>query len=85
MLLSAYFKNKNKDKKNLNVTSDTWHVICDTWHVVLDEHSLKISAPLLLRFEIEGVLKIWRKSVSQQMNELMTKVFVEEPRLHLVC
>ena len=35
-----------------------WHVTPDMWHMVGGEHSLNISAPLLLRFGIDSVLKI---------------------------
>ena len=58
---------------------------CDSWYVVGVEHFLKISAPQLLRFGNEGVLKIWRKRMTYRVNELMTKVFVEQLRLHRVC
>ena len=46
-----------------NVTPDMWHMTCDTWHdtwhvthgtMVEGEHSLKISAPQLLRFGQES-------------------------------
>ena len=30
------------------------------------------------------VLKIWRKRIAQPVNQLMTEVFVEQPRLHRV-
>ena len=36
------------------------------------EPSLKISAPQLLRFGCEGVLKIWRKRMTQLMNGLIS-------------
>ena len=49
-----------KKKKTL----DTWHVTYDTWHMVGGEHSLKISAPQLLRFGIDSVLKILNKRIS---------------------
>ena len=35
-----------------------WHVKHDMWHKVGGEHSLKISAPKLLRVGIDSVLKI---------------------------
>ena len=50
----------------------------DIGHMVGDEHSLKISAPKLLRFGIESVLKI----LHEGMNELITKLLIEQPRLH---
>ena len=52
------------------------------WYMVGGEHSLKISAPQLLRFGIDSVLKILNTNL---INELITKMFVEQPRLHRVC
>ena len=43
------------------------------------EHSLKFSAPHLFRFGINSVLKILNKRMTELMNELMTKVFIEQP------
>ena len=50
----------------------------DMGHMLGDENSLKISAPNLLRFGMESVLKI----LHEGMNELITKLFIEQPRLH---
>ena len=36
------------------------------------EHYLKISAPQLLRFGIDSVLKILNERITQSMNELMS-------------
>ena len=63
-----------KKKKNCDmwyVTCDTWYVTCDMWLVWGGEHSLKISAPLLLRFVIYDIMKIWRKRMTDSLNELM--------------
>ena len=57
----------------------------DTFKVGGGEPFLKMLAPLLLRFGSEGVLKIWRKRVTEQITELLTKLFVEQPQLHRVC
>ena len=65
-----------------------WHVTCDMWHMLRGEHSLKMSAPQLLQFGIDSVLKILNKKdhlLNQWINESMTKVFIEQPRLHPVC
>ena len=35
------------------------------------KHSLKISGPQLIRFGSEGILKIWRKRLTQLVDELM--------------
>ena len=79
-----------------------WHVTSYMWHMVGGEHSLKISAPQLLRFGLDSVLKIVNKRITDLINEsvsykgvcrtaratpglLITKVFVEQPRLHRLC
>ena len=53
------------------------------------EHTIKISALQLLRFGIDSVLKILKEGLTQIMtdsiNQLITKVFVEQPRLNQVC
>ena len=58
-------------------------------HMVWGESSLKMSALWLKGFGIYDVLKIWRKRmtdlINQSINQLMTKVFVEQPRLNQVC
>ena len=70
-----------------HMTCDTWQVTHVMWHTGGGEHCVKISDPYLLRFGSNDVLKILSKRSSQQMNELMTKLFVEQPWLHLnyVC
>ena len=40
------------------MTRDPYLVTCDMWHKVGGEHFLKISAPQLYGFGIDGVLKI---------------------------
>ena len=46
---------------------------CDMWHVTHGggELSLKMSAPQILLFEIDSVLKILNENITQWMNELM--------------
>ena len=67
------------------MTLDTWHLTPDTWHLTPDtgrltpnmwqmvggEHSLHISAPQLLRFGIDSVLKILNERISLWMNKLI--------------
>ena len=53
-------------------TPDTWHLTCDTWHMVRGEHSLKSSAPQLLRFGLDSVLKILNTK-DDQLNQLMNE------------
>ena len=54
-----------------HVTCDMWLVTYDMWHMMGGEHSLKMSAPQLIRLGIDSVLKIWRKSISEWLNELI--------------
>ena len=75
-----------------HVPGDMWQVICDWWQVTRDtwlmvwgEHFLKMSALRLSRFGSYDVLKIWRKRITELISKRMTKVFVEQPRLHRVC
>ena len=63
---------------------DTWHLICVTWHTGGGEHCVKISGPQLLWFGNEGLFKIFEQK-DQLLSDLITKVFVEQPRLHRVC
>ena len=54
-----------------------WHVTCDMWHMMGGKHYLNISA-----------LTVWdrqRLEDSEQLNEWITKVFIEQPRSHWVC
>ena len=64
-----------------NKNCHTWYVTYDMWQVWAGEHSLKISAPYISRFGSEGVLEIW---VTDFINQCVTKVFVEQPRIHRV-
>ena len=71
-----------------HMTRDMWHVTHDTWHIVLDEHSLKISAPQHFRFGIDSVWNIFPQTMSYLpylINEWITRLFIEQPRLHRVC
>ena len=55
------------------------------WHVVGVEYSLKISAFQLLQFGIDSALKILNERISNfSLNEFVTKVFIEQPRVHRV-
>ena len=51
-----------------HLTPHTWHVTHDMWHMVGGEHSLKISAPQLLRFGKDSVLKILSERITHLMN-----------------
>ena len=53
------------------MTPETWLVTQAKSHMVGGEHSLKISAPQLLRFGIDRVLKIMNERINQLMKEWM--------------
>ena len=55
------------------------------WHMVGGENFLKISAPKLIQFGIDSVWEILNERLTQSMNEWVTEVIVEQPRLHRVC
>ena len=61
-----------------HVTCDIWHVICDTIHVVWSKNYIKISAPKLLKLTCLCVENL------EEKDDLITKVFVEPPRLHRI-
>ena len=54
-----------------HITPDMLHVTRGMRHMVGGEHSLKISAPNLLRFGMDSVLEILNKRITYQMNELI--------------
>ena len=62
----------------------TKHVTRDMRHVEGGEYCLKISGLKLLWIGNEGVLKIFEQN-NDWPTESITKVFVEQPRLHRVC
>ena len=66
-----------------HLTPDIWHVTQGTW--LGGEHFLKISAPQLLWFGINSVIKILNERITQWINEWITKVLIEPPQLHQVC
>ena len=47
------------------MTPDTWNVRRDMWHMVEGEHSLQITAPQLLWFGIDSVLKNLNENITQ--------------------
>ena len=57
-----------------NVTHDMWHMAPDMWHLTHDrwgvgEPSLKMPAPLLLRFGNKGLLRIFWQRQSESIYE----------------
>ena len=57
------------------VTPDTWHLTPDIWHVT---HTGGWTFS-------QNFWKIWRKRFTELTNESMTRLYVEQPWLHLVC
>ena len=73
----------------LHLTPDTWHLTPDTWHLTPDTCNLTHNMwqmvggeHSLLPFGCNDILKIWRKRITDWMNEWVTKVFVEQSRLY---
>ena len=69
-----------------HMTHDTWHRTHDMWHVTCDELEV---VNLDRTFQVAssnslGVMVFWRYlnkgSVTKWMNQLMTRVFVEQPK-----
>ena len=72
------------------MTCDIGHVTWYTWHVKRDTQEVmnfvpKFQLPNINSFVVMMFSKIERKSISQWINEWITEVFVEQPRLHGVC
>ena len=57
-----------------HVIHDIWHMTCDTWYVTggESEPSFKTSAPELLQFGNEGMLKKFSQWMSDWFNELLS-------------
>ena len=81
------------------VTLDTWHVTCDMWHLTSDTwHVTHGEVNILSTFQLPssyglGLRVSWRfwtkeppnKWINLFINEIITKVFKEQPRLQWVC
>ena len=75
-----------------HLTPDTWHLTPDTWHVTGD---VWWRVNIILKFPVHssnglGFMMSWRLggkdgSLNQWINESVTEVVVEQPRLHWVC
>ena len=85
--LNKFVRIKKIKKKKImtrdmwHVTHDMWHVTRDRWHTWVGEHCLKISDPYLYRFGSYDVLKENDDLINEWMNESVTEVIVENPRL----
>ena len=67
--------------------NDMRHVTCDMWQVTYDTWC---GVNILSKFQLSsfngfGVMMFWKLGGKGSLTELMTKVFVEQPRLQRVC
>ena len=90
-----HFVRKKERKKN-----DMWHVTCDMWHVTRDmshvtrDTWLVWGVNILSKFQLPSFyclwfMILWRSGgkgwLSEAINQWMTRLFIEQPRLHWVC
>ena len=90
-------RKKEKRKKLWHVTSDMWHVTRDTWHVTrVTWHmtclggwtfSQNFSSLALTVCDLWYYEDLQEKAdgLNRWINESMTRLFIEQPRLHRVC
>ena len=75
-----------KKKKKLHFPPDTWHLTCETWHVTHGggwTFSKNVSSPALTVWDRQCLEDFKRKD--HRLNQWMTKVLIEQNRLHWVC
>ena len=88
-----HFVKKTKQKINKKLTCDTWHVTCDMWHVTRDTFGV---VNILSKFQLPNSYRLWfmilwrsgeekAYGLTDWINESMTRLFIEQPRLHRVC
>ena len=75
-----------------HVTRDTWHVARDTWHVTRDmfggwTFSQIFSSLALMVCDLWCYEDLEEKddSLNELKTEWTTRLFIEQPQLHLVC
>ena len=81
-----------------HMTCDTWHVTCDTWHMTRDTWHVTCDmyggVNILSKFQLPSsyclifmiLWRYWGKgSLTDSMNQSVTRLFIEQPRLHRVC
>ena len=78
-------------------TCDTWHVTHDMWHMTCDTcDTWHVTHGGVWTFPSSLALTVWDRQclkhserkdhrLNESINELMTKVFIEQPWLHRVC
>ena len=82
-------------KKKKIVTCDTWHVTRDTWHdtwhMTCDMFG---GVNILSKFQLPSSYGLWfmilwisggKGWLNQLINQWITRLFIEQPRLHRVC
>ena len=94
-----HFVQKKKKKKSdmWHMTCDTWHVTCDTWHVTRDTWHMTCDmlwgVNILSKVQLPCSYGLWfledweekDDQLNQWINEWITRLFIEQPRLHRVC
>ena len=71
-----------------HMTCDMWHMKCDMWHMTCDMWYI-MGVHILSKFQLPSFYGLWlmifedfedkADSLTELKNELMTKVFVEQP------
>ena len=73
-----------------HLTRDTWHVTPDMWHLTCDMWQLTYDTwwgvNIISKFQLPSSYGLEERAhlVNEWMNYLITKVIVEQPRLHRV-
>ena len=93
-------KKTDRTPDTKHVTPDTWHLTCETWHVkpytlhVTPDMLNMVGVSILSKFQLPssyglGIMMFWgfggKGLLNELMNQWVTKVIVEQPRLHRVC
>ena len=70
-----------------HLTPESWHMTCDLWHVSRDTQGVmnivsKFQVPSFFGLGVKVSWRLWTKGSPTQ---LITKVFIEQPRLSRVC
>ena len=74
-----------------HVTGDSGHVTRDMWHVT---HDMFEGVNILSKFQLPSSYRLWfmilwrsggKGWLAEWINELITRLFIEQPRLHRVC
>ena len=91
-------KKKEEEEKIWHLTFDMWHVTCNTWHVTHDmwhmTRDMFGGVNILSKFQLPSsyglwFMILWRSGgkgwLSKSVNQWITRLFIEQPRLHRVC